>query len=42
MRSSRQITIIAIVILLVSMAASVLLLRQVDRIRTGATLEEVL
>jgi hypothetical protein len=42
MRASRRITGIAAAVLLVSIAGSVLLLRHVDRIRTGATLEEVL
>jgi tetratricopeptide (TPR) repeat protein len=39
---SRQVTAVAVTLLLLFMAGSVLLLRQVDRVRTGATLEEVL
>ena len=42
MKRSRQITTVAAVVLLVSLAASVVLLRWVDQMRTGATLEEVL
>src|SRR6266581_2535454 len=40
--SSRRVTAIAATVLMVTMAASVLLLRQVDQVRTGATLQEVL
>lgn len=40
--SSRRVTVAAAAILLFGMAASVLLLRQVDQVRTGATLQEVL
>src|SRR5713101_7451133 len=40
--SSRRVTAIAVTVLMVTMAASVLLLRQVDQVRTGATLQEVL
>jgi len=39
---SRRVTVSAATLLLVGMAASVLLLRQVDQVRTGATLQEVL
>jgi tetratricopeptide (TPR) repeat protein len=42
MRPSRQITITASALLIVCLTASVLLLRRIDRERTGATLEEVL
>lgn len=42
MNPSRQITFVAGTLLLVCMFASVLLLRQVDRMRSGATLQEVL
>lgn len=42
MRPSRQITLVAAALLVVCMLASVLLLRQVDRMRSGATLQEVL
>jgi tetratricopeptide (TPR) repeat protein len=42
MKPSRQLTLIASTLLLVCMSASVLLLRQVDRMRSGATLQEVL
>ncbi len=42
MRPSRRITITAAVLLIVCLTASVLLLRRIDRERTGATLEEVL
>ncbi len=42
MKPSRQITIAASVLLIICLASSVLLLRQLDRERTGATLEEVL
>ncbi|HLW89015.1 MAG TPA: hypothetical protein VKR57_11025 [Terriglobales bacterium] len=42
MKPSRQTTAVAGTLLLVCMAASVLLLRQVDRMRSGATLQEVL
>src|SRR5260370_36638013 len=40
--SSRRVTAIAATVLMVTMEASVLLLRQVDQVRTGATLQEVL
>jgi len=39
---SPQVTAVAVTLLLLFMAGSVLLLRQVDRVRTGATLEDVL
>ena len=42
MRPSRRVTIIAATLLVVSMVASVLLLRELDKIRTNATLQEVL
>lgn len=42
MKPSRQLTLIASTLLLVCMSASVLLLLQVDRMRSGATLQEVL
>jgi hypothetical protein len=42
MRPSRRITVVASVLLVICLAGSVLLLRQVDQQRTGATLEEVL
>jgi tetratricopeptide (TPR) repeat protein len=42
MKPSRRVTAVAAALLIVSAAASVLLLRQVDRVRTGATLQEVL
>lgn len=42
MSRSRQVTVIFSVLLAVSLIASVLLLRRVDQVRTGATLEEVL
>src|SRR5580698_2799087 len=42
MKPSRQITLVASALLLICMVASVLLLRQVDRMRTGATLQDVL
>jgi hypothetical protein len=42
MKSSRQTTIVAGVLLVACMAASVLLLFKIDKMRTGATLEEVL
>jgi hypothetical protein len=42
MKPSRQITLVAGTLLLASMLASVLLLRKVDRLRSGATLQEVL
>ena len=42
MKPSRQITLVAAALLLVCMSASVLLLRQVDRMRSAATLQEVL
>lgn len=42
MTFSRQITIISTVLLAACLASSVLLLRQVDRLRTSATLEEIL
>ena len=42
MSSSRQVTVIFSVLLASSLIASVLLLRRVDQVRTGATLEEVL
>jgi hypothetical protein len=40
--SSRRVTVVATAILMFGMAASVLLLRQVDQVRTGATLQDVL
>ena len=40
--SSRRVTVAAAGLLLFGMAASVLLLRQVDQVRNGATLQEVL
>src|SRR6202162_3530648 len=42
MRASRQVTLVFSLLLLGCVAASVLLLRHLDQIRTGATLEEVL
>ena len=42
MRASSGITFFFSAVLLASMAGSVLLLRQLDRLRTGATLEDVL
>jgi tetratricopeptide (TPR) repeat protein len=42
MRPSRQITLVAGTLLVLCMFTSVLLLRQVDRLRSGATLQEVL
>jgi len=42
MKPSRRITIIASALLIVCLAASVMLLRSIDRQRTGATLQEVL
>jgi tetratricopeptide (TPR) repeat protein len=42
MKPSRQITLVAGALLLACMFASILLLRQVDRMRSGATLQEVL
>src|SRR5438045_9384977 len=42
MRASRAVKLTASLLLIGCLAVSVLLLRQVDRLRTGATLEEVL
>ena len=42
MNGSRKVTVAASVLLLLSLASSVLLLRQLDQVRTHATLEEVL
>src|SRR5580693_879505 len=42
MKPSRQITLVVSTLLLACMLASVLLLRKVDRLRSGATLQEVL
>ena len=42
MRPSRRITITASILLVISLAGSVLLLRRIDQQRTAATLEEVL
>src|ERR1700733_13346172 len=42
MKPSRQITLVAGTLLVVCMFASVLLLQKVDRLRSGATLQEVL
>jgi len=42
MRPSRRITVIFSVLLVASMSASVVLLRRLDQMRTGAALEEVL
>jgi len=42
MKASRQTTIVAGILLVACMAASVLLLFKIDKMRTGATLEEVL
>jgi tetratricopeptide (TPR) repeat protein len=42
MSASRKVTVTASIILLCSLASSVLLLRRLDRMRTTATLEEVL
>ncbi|MGO9648362.1 conserved exported hypothetical protein [Candidatus Sulfotelmatobacter sp. SbA7] len=42
MKPSRQITLVASALLVVCISASVLLLRQIDRMRSAATLQEVL
>jgi tetratricopeptide (TPR) repeat protein len=42
MRPSRQVTVVASCVLIASLLAAMLFLRQVDRLRAGATLEEVL
>ena len=42
MRASRRITIVTSSLLIICMASSILLLRRIDQVRTGATLEEVL
>jgi tetratricopeptide (TPR) repeat protein len=42
MSGSRKVTVAASILLLLSLASSVLLLRRVDQVRTHATLEEVL
>ena len=42
MRASRQVTVAFSLLLVACVAASVLLLRRLDQLRTGATLEEVL
>jgi hypothetical protein len=42
MKASRQVTVAFSLVLVACVAASVLLLRRVDQMRTGATLEEVL
>ena len=42
MTGSQRVTVVFSLLLTFSLAASVLLLRQVDKLRTGATLEEVL
>ena len=42
MSGSRRVTVVFSVLLVVCLAGSVLLLRRLDQIRTGATLEEVL
>jgi hypothetical protein len=42
MKASRRITVIASAVLLICMTTSIVLLRQIDAMRTGATLEEVL
>jgi tetratricopeptide (TPR) repeat protein len=42
MSGSRKVTVAASIVLLVSLGSSVLLLRRLDRVRTHATLEEVL
>jgi tetratricopeptide (TPR) repeat protein len=42
MKPSRQITLVASTLLVVSMSVSVLLLRRIDRMRSGATLQDVL
>jgi len=42
MKPSRQVTVVATVLFLISMAGSLLLLRRVDNVRTGAMPEEVL
>ena len=42
MKASRQVTVVFSLLLVACVAASVLLLRRVDEMRTGATLEEVL
>jgi hypothetical protein len=42
MKPSRRVTIVASTLLVICLTASVLLLRTIDRERTGATLEEVL
>jgi hypothetical protein len=42
MSGSRQVTVIASILLVVCLAGSILTLRKVDDVRTGATLENVL
>jgi len=42
MTGSQRVTIVFSLLLTMSFAASVLLLRRMDQVRTGATLEEVL
>ncbi len=42
MRPSRKVTLVSSLLLVVCIAASVLLLRRLDQVRTGATLTEVL
>jgi tetratricopeptide (TPR) repeat protein len=42
MSGSRKVTVTASVLLLISLASSILLLRRLDQVRTNATLEEVL
>src|ERR1700736_4414422 len=42
MKASRQVTVVFSLLLLGCMASSALLLRRLDQMRTGATLEEVL
>ena len=42
MRRSRKVTAVATALLIFSMAGSVLLLRALDQVRSGATLEEFL
>ena len=42
MNGSRKVTVVASILLLLSLASSVLLLRRLDQVRTHATLEEVL
>jgi tetratricopeptide (TPR) repeat protein len=42
MKPSRQITLVASTLLVVSMSVSVLLLRRIDRMRSGANLQDVL